>query len=244
MTVTRSRVPRGRVRRGRRRTKTSSAEVERSPLPASGKTSISAKVLEAVRFFFAFLKEPATVGALIPSSRILARAMLDLVDLKSARTVVELGPGTGAITGPILDRMDSSGLLLAMELNQQHVEQLRRQYPRAKVFSDSAQQLPKYLRRHRVSSADIIISGLPWTNMPLAVQEEILDAVVASMHETSVFMTFGYTHVQWMPGARRFQGLLRKRFGQIERTRTIWRNVPPALVHVCRAPIVQVQGEA
>jgi phospholipid N-methyltransferase len=217
-------------------------DVEQPVSSSNGEVSLSAKLAEAVRFFFAFLKEPATMGALVPSSRILARAMLDLVDLGSARTVVELGPGTGAITGPILDRTDPSALLLAMELNQKHVEQLRRQYPRMKVFSDSAQQLPKYLRRHRVSSADIIISGLPWTNMPLGIQEEILDAVVASMHESSVFMTFGYTHVQWMPGARRFQGLLRKRFGQIERTRTIWRNVPPALVHVCRGPIVQAQS--
>ena len=60
-------------------------------------------LIEHLEFFHAFIREPASVGALSPSSRALAMAMIDGFDLRHADTIVELGPGTGAFTGPILE---------------------------------------------------------------------------------------------------------------------------------------------
>ena len=55
-------------------------------------------IIEHFEFFQAFMREPASVGALSPSSRALAMAMIQGCALKSADAIVELGPGTGAFT--------------------------------------------------------------------------------------------------------------------------------------------------
>ncbi|MEU8139852.1 hypothetical protein [Streptodolium elevatio] len=43
--------------------------------------------------------------------------------------------------------------------------------------------------------------------------------------------TFAYGHAAWMPTARRFAAELSASFGTVERTRTVWRNLPPAFVY-------------
>src|SRR5215831_11498299 len=66
-----------------------------------------------LRFVSAFAREPLRVGAVWPSSRALARAVVDSCDFGSDATVVELGAGTGAFTGLILKRLNGRGRLLA-----------------------------------------------------------------------------------------------------------------------------------
>ena len=53
-------------------------------------------------FLRQFVQSPRTVGAVLPSSPALARAMLAPIDFASARTIVEFGPGTGAFTREIV----------------------------------------------------------------------------------------------------------------------------------------------
>jgi len=47
------------------------------------------------------LKNPLSVCALTPSSRMLARAMARGLEIKPNESVMELGPGTGALTDQI-----------------------------------------------------------------------------------------------------------------------------------------------
>ena len=55
--------------------------------------------LDEMRFIRSWLEKPLTVGAVAPSSRMLGRAMARYVDPAEPGPVIELGPGTGAITG-------------------------------------------------------------------------------------------------------------------------------------------------
>jgi phospholipid N-methyltransferase len=48
------------------------------------------------------------------------------------------------------------------------------------------------------------------------------------------FATFAYSHAAWMPPARKFRELLDSRFSQVETSKVVWRNVPPAFVYRCR----------
>ena len=64
-----------------------------------------------------FLRKPLTTGAICPSSAYLARQMVNGMGVENARVVVELGPGTGAITGAILKEMVEDALFFAVELN-------------------------------------------------------------------------------------------------------------------------------
>ena len=56
-------------------------------------------------FLSRFALRPWTIGAIAPSSARLAHTVLDHCNFTTARTVVELGAGCGAITSPILRRL-------------------------------------------------------------------------------------------------------------------------------------------
>jgi phosphatidylethanolamine/phosphatidyl-N-methylethanolamine N-methyltransferase len=202
---------------------------------AKGRTaSRKARKAERLHFLKAFLRKPITVGAPCPSSPALARAMLHDCDLKNAQTVVELGPGTGAFTRLILDRIGSRTLFLALELDAACVKRLREELDGLEVHLDSAEHLENYLRQHGGRHADYIISGLPWSNMRRQIQDRILEVVVNSLAPKGVFTTFAYVHAAWLPTALRFRKRLKEHFSSVKTSRIVWRNLPPAYVYRCR----------
>src|SRR5437016_14272997 len=93
-------------------------------------------VAERLQFLGAFLREPARVGAFVPSSPALAQAMLHGCNLKDAKTVVEFGPGTGAFTRLILERIGKQTAFLALELDEKHARGLRQHFPRPNDYPD------------------------------------------------------------------------------------------------------------
>jgi len=162
--------------------------------------------------------------------------MLDKSDLTQARTVVELGPGTGAVTRPILEAIGPQTLFLALELDEQHVGILRQSFPRLRVFRDSAAEMQRYLGRFQRREADVVISGLPWANMAAAPQERLFKSVLSGVSADGIFVTFAYVHAWWMPRAIRFRKLLRRHFREVVHSPIIYRNLPPARVLYCRQP--------
>jgi phospholipid N-methyltransferase len=174
------------------------------------------------------------MGSVAPSSPALAQAMLRQCDLKNARAIVEFGPGTGAFTRLILERIGKQTTFLALELDGKHVQQLRQCFPGLHVYYDSAEKLQKYLMLHRRRKVDYIISGLPGANMTVKIQERILEAVLDSLAPDGMFTTFAYVHARWLPRARRFRERLENYFGEVRISRIIWRNMPPAFVYRCQ----------
>lgn len=195
--------------------------------------SLELDIVEHFEFFQAFIREPASVGALSPSSRALALAMIEGFDLHNASTIVELGAGTGAFTGPILERIGRNTTFVTMELDRIHARRLKRRFPRLAVYNDSAERMHEYLVLHPNPRADYIVSGLPWANIPPEIQERIMEAILASLAPHGIFTTFAYVHARWLPKARQFRRALEQRFHQVETSRVIWKNVPPAFVYRC-----------
>lgn len=193
-----------------------------------------ATLLEHVQFFGAFLRKPADVGAVLPSSPSLARALLLGCDLQNARSVVELGPGTGVVTHMILQRMGPRTRFIAVELDAKSVRGLRRRFPGVPVYHDTAENIARYLKRQGQTQTECIISGLPWATMEFSVQHRIMNQVLAALAPNGVFTTFAYVHAFWMPKAQRFRRWLRRHFEKVEISRVVWRNVPPAFVYRCR----------
>jgi len=64
-------------------------------------------------------------SAVAPSSRYLIRAMLAPLPLARARTVVEFGPGTGAITRALLDALPRQATLYSFEISPRFRDYLR-----------------------------------------------------------------------------------------------------------------------
>ena len=50
------------------------------------------------------------------------------------------------------------------------------------------------------------------------------------------FTTFAYRHGMALSAARRFRRALHATFAEVTLTPTVWRNMPPAFVYVCRRP--------
>jgi phosphatidylethanolamine/phosphatidyl-N-methylethanolamine N-methyltransferase len=191
---------------------------------------------EHLEFLHSFFREPASVGALSPSSRYLAKAMIQGFQLSSARTVVELGPGTGSFTGPILERIGKGTTFITMELDPHHARCLSRRFRQLIVHNDTAERLPEYLALHGRTDADYIISGIPWANLSIQVQQRIMDSILASISPDGIFTTFSYWHARWLPKARLFRRNLQNHFARVETSRVIWCNLPPAFVYRCSLP--------
>src|SRR5690606_32259922 len=93
-----------------------------SPPRVSKSTSQAEK---AFAFFLRFLNQPKQVGSIIPSSAFLERRLVRTGAVAQARTVVELGPGTGGTTKALLRALPSSGNLLAIEIDHRLAEIVR-----------------------------------------------------------------------------------------------------------------------
>jgi phosphatidylethanolamine/phosphatidyl-N-methylethanolamine N-methyltransferase len=181
-----------------------------------------------------FAAAPKQIGAVAPTGAPLAGLMAEAAELGQADAVVELGPGTGVITEQILARLRQGALFFAMEINPRFVSQTRERCPGATVYEASAAEIGAHLRRHGRGDCDCVISALPWTLFDDPLQDRILDAVLQALRPGGRFLTLAYLSGFFLPSARRFNAQLARRFCSVSKTRTVWRNVPPAFVYCCR----------
>ncbi len=184
-------------------------------------------------FLKEFVKNPRTVGAVGPSSSHLAEAMVDRIPWADVRTAVEVGPGTGAVTRAIRERVRDDASFCVVEINPNHCERLRARFPDLTIHEGSATDLPSLCQDKQVDGADVVISGLPWAAFPSELQDELLDALVKTLRAGGRFATFAYMHGLPTPAGKRFRGELERRFSVVDTSEAIWRNLPPALVYRC-----------
>ena len=188
-------------------------------------------------FLREFVRSPLTVGAVAPSSRSLAQVVTSPVPSHGHPVVVELGPGTGAFTTTIQRRLAGRGRHLAVELNGHFARRLALAHPDVDVVRADARDLGSVLAHRGLGAADVIVSGLPWAAFSPHSQRDVLAAVTTALPAHGVFTTFAYVHARWTGPARRLTRSLRSRFDEVVVGRTVWDNLPPALVYHCRRPI-------
>jgi len=187
-------------------------------------------------FFAAVLRKPGQIGAVAPSSPSLAGVIASVVPTAGAPVVVELGPGTGAVTTAIDDRLDPGARHLAVELDPRMAGFLRQAHPGLEVVEGDAAKLQSLLEERGVEHADAVVSGLPWALFDDVTQASILSQVADVIGPDGVFATFAYRHGMALAAARRFRRTLHATFAEVQLTPTVWRNMPPAFVYVCRHP--------
>lgn len=187
-------------------------------------------IREHLMMFARFLRSPRTVGAVSASSLALARAIVDGLDFAGAVKVVELGPGTGALTGSIVERLGPEARLLAIDIDPEFVKQVRRRWPQVDCVCASAERLEELTVEHGLAPVDHIISGLPFASLPAAMTGGILAGVEASLRPGGTFTTFQYVHAYGLPSAVAFRRNLSERLGHEPERRIVTRNVPPAWI--------------
>ena len=188
---------------------------------------------ESILFFYNFVRHPKSTGAVFPSSRRLAEKMVDGAGLENAASVVELGPGTGAFTGAISERLEDPGVYLGLELREKFAALVKDKFPQLLVVNDSAEKIVENLRKIDRETADAIISGLPWAAFDSQLQKRIMSSVTAALAPGGKFSTFTYLHACRLPAGKRFRALLEDNFSDVQTSKTVWRNLPPAFVYHC-----------
>jgi phosphatidylethanolamine/phosphatidyl-N-methylethanolamine N-methyltransferase len=150
-------------------------------------------------------------------------------------TVVELGAGTGALSGPIRDRLGAGARHLAVELDDDLVAHLRAHKPWLEVVHADALDYDAVLARAGIDKVDAVVSSLPWALFGRSQRQELLGAIGARLAPHGVFATI----TTWFAAPSRVRELraaLEGAFDEVVETATVWRNPPPARLFVCRRP--------
>lgn len=187
-------------------------------------------------FLNAWVRNPGRIGAVAPSSSVLSARLALVAPSQGSPVVVELGPGTGAVTAAVSARLPETARHLAVELDPAMAEYLSRAHPGVEVVIGDAAELMSLLAERDLKRADAVISGLPWSLFDRRTQRGILGQVVSAIGDTGVFATFAYSFGMPLPSARRFRATLHETFDEVVVTRTVWRNLPPAFCYLCRRP--------
>lgn len=194
------------------------------------------------RFLVEFARDPLHTAAIAPSSAALAAAMIAPLPAGDP-VVVELGPGTGAFTSAIQNRLGGRGRHVAVELHGEWAQLLQRRFPDVDVVCADVATLPAVLADRGITSVDAVVSGLPWVAYaPGADGRGLHSLITDALAPSGVFTQFAYSWTRWAPPARRQLADLRDHFGEVETSRTVWRNLPPAVVHRARRPLTRQPG--
>lgn len=162
-----------------------------------------------------------------PSSRFLAKKMLDPIDFGKAKIIVELGPGTGVFTRRMLELMSADAVLLVFELNDNFMNMLKKEFkdPRVHLIHDSAENIGEYVREMGFSTVDAVVSSLPLANFPDDLRNRILRESHTIMDDHSIYVQFQYSLMS--------KNAIKELFPKVDISFTAV-NFPPAFVYTCR----------
>jgi phospholipid N-methyltransferase len=196
---------------------------------------MSTSLLDRVRFFRQWMKDPRSTASVLPSSRYLARRMVEAAG-PNFDQVIEIGPGTGVFTSELLKRGVRPERLMVVELSLEFASALRERFPKAQVHHADARALPELVAAAEgfaMGEVDVVVCGLGFLNMPLEVARDILKAVFAVLRPEGKLVTFTYgSKPSIQPELREELGL------SFERLARELRNVPPARVYVYRRALM------
>ena len=188
------------------------------------------KLIEALTDSTLFLQEwfanPQRTGSVAPSSPQLAAAMAQWLPANPDSFVLELGPGTGAVTDALIKRGLREDRLVAIERNPKMARLLREKFPRAQIINGDAWHLDHLLRSRRepIESVGAVISSLPLLNFPPEEAESLTQKIRSVLEPDGNWVQYSYHLGKKQPrGASHFQ---------LHASKIVWLNLPPAKVSV------------
>lgn len=208
-------------------------------------------------FWREFRRNFATTGAVMPSGRKLAAALTRHIDREKPQRILEVGPGTGAVTQEIVKHMGPQDELVLVEANASFVTQLQQRFatdPNFRKVSHRCRILHKRIEDLPASELfDVVVSGLPLNNFEPDLVREILHGLRLHLAPSGTISFFQYlalrparTIISGRIKRQRLRGIgqaLRDVLDKGEFARdVVWSNFPPATVHHLR--YASVRGKA
>lgn len=174
-------------------------------------------------FFRQFLKHPLQVGSVIPSSPFLERRILEVAEIDSRKTIVELGAGDGGTTRAILRAMPSNGRLLSIEINPHLYKLLESVHDNRLIpHLGDACDLKEIVAHYGLPDPEVIISGIPFSNMSRRSGTQVIEAISSLLAPHGCFVAYQVR--------KRVTSLCRPVLGE-EESELEFLNIPPMRVY-------------
>lgn len=139
----------------------------------------------------AWIRNPMEVATLCPSSPFLREHLADRDCVRQASRIIELGPGDGGTTQALLQSMRSDAQLLAIEKTDAFAESLGTiSDPRLTVEIADACDLIDIVARHDFGTADVAISGIPFSYLSPMDAKRITQSVHEVLRPGGVFIAY------------------------------------------------------
>jgi phosphatidylethanolamine/phosphatidyl-N-methylethanolamine N-methyltransferase len=190
-------------------------------------------------FLKRWLRRPFSVGAVVPSGPLLAKAMAEqtlacLSDRMGGDRmghVIELGAGTGEVTKALLAAGIEPHRLALIERDPVLAGFLRQNFPGPQIVEGDAAHLPGLLIANGIEKVATVVSSLPLLSLPAEVVNDIVQGVFEALPPGAAMVQFTYGPKPPVPQFLRDRLRLQSTHGS-----RIWRNVPPAVVWTFRKP--------
>ncbi|HZZ72925.1 MAG TPA: methyltransferase domain-containing protein [Pirellulales bacterium] len=209
-----------------------------------------AKFLADQRVFLKqFWSQYRTTGAIWPSGRSLSRALARFVrEGTGPRRILEVGPGTGAVTAEIIRGMNAADRLELVELNDDFVRHLQARFATDALFQTVAERSEIHHAPVEALTADqsydLIVSGLPLNNFEVVEVDAILNSFRRLLKPGGTISFFEYMAIRKVKACisgsqtrARLRGIaasLDRLFEtEVGRDCVFW-NITPAWVHHVR----------
>jgi phospholipid N-methyltransferase len=177
----------------------------------------------------AFLRQGRKIASVAPSSRFMARKIIDGIDWDSAKCIVELGAGTGPITAEIVKRVKPHTKLLVIELDPTLCGRLKSRFQHVAnvdVVQGDATQFDKLLAERGLPLVDHVLSGLPLPSFPEALRKAVLETSARTLAAHGTFRQLTVMPLIYYRLYARYFDNVQFRFVPL--------NFPPGGVYVCR----------
>jgi phosphatidylethanolamine/phosphatidyl-N-methylethanolamine N-methyltransferase len=177
---------------------------------------------EELLFFRRWIANPLKVGALLPSSRALARLVARNVEIGPDDAVIEVGAGTGSITKALVSAGIPRDRLFVIEIDADLCTYLRKQFPQVQIIHGDAGRLLDIVPSRWHGRVSTVISGIPMITLPFDAQQRLIRSWFSITKPGGQMLQYTYSLISPIPEAR--LGLNVRRCGMA------FLNVPPASV--------------
>ena len=184
------------------------------------------RINDELRFLRNWAENPLKTGAVAPSGQELSRLMAEFVEVERPGVIVELGPGTGAVTKALLGRGVPADRLVLIEYSSDFCELLRTRFPGVTVLQGNAYELGVAMDTIDNPPIASVVSGLPLFTRPLPEREALVSDAMRLMAPGAPFIQFSYAFV---PAVKDVVGVT------WSTSRWVISNLPPARVWLYRA---------
>lgn len=169
-------------------------------------------------FLRGLLEDPYAVSAPTPSGAELSRRLAAEMDLDLTGKILELGPGTGAVTQALIERGVEQDRLILLESSGYFCDVLRRRFPGTTLVKGDAFNFERYLEpSFKVAG---ILSGLPLLNFPVPQRRSLVERALRRQDAKGRFVQLSYGWKPPVPDGPHVS---------VSRT-AVWRNLPPAFI--------------